>query len=176
MAVGQRPYVLYSPMKLIIARHGEAEKNSPTGQDRDRSLTDSGRKDIRKMGRYIKSTLLKVSHVYHSPYMRATQTAEIFSQELDSKLELVPTDKLAPSSNYFDLLPDLSQFTNSATVLLIGHNPDVSYFVAKLLKYESNHSCFVFSPGTTVAINIAKENFSNGQIIWIVSPDLFPDS
>ncbi|MCE9501179.1 MAG: phosphohistidine phosphatase SixA [Leptospira sp.] len=160
-------------MKLIIARHGEADKDSPTGQDKDRSLTGKGREDIRKMAGFISSTHLQVSHIYHSPYLRTMQTAEIFSQELHTNAESVASEKLAPSMNYSDILPELSRLTNSATVLLIGHNPDVSYFVAKLLKYESNHSCFVFSPGTTVAINIAKENFSNGQIIWIVSPDLF---
>lgn len=158
-------------MKLIIGRHGDAEPTSPTGLDRDRSLTEKGKSDIEKMGEFIFKSSLKVSHIFHSPYKRTTETAEIFAKNLQFDRTPMPADELLPSNDYTEIFPQLSKFTNSDTILLIGHNPDVSYFAARLIRDVSISRSFVFSTGTTIAINIPKENFSFGQLIWMISPD-----
>lgn len=41
-------------MKIIIARHGEAETTSLDGTDRSRPLTAKGEADVRKMGNFLK--------------------------------------------------------------------------------------------------------------------------
>ncbi|MBP7282300.1 MAG: phosphohistidine phosphatase SixA [Leptospiraceae bacterium] len=158
-------------MKLIIGRHGEAESNSLTGLDKDRRLTEKGRADIARMADFILNTPLKVTQIFHSPYIRTNETAEIYSEILQFQGSLNPANSLLPSTDYTDLIPTLSKFSNSDTVLIIGHNPDVSFFAAKLIQDESLSRTFGFTPGTTVAINIAKENFLRGQLIWMISPE-----
>jgi phosphohistidine phosphatase len=160
-------------MKLIISRHGEAEDLSSSGYDKDRNLTQKGRLDIEKMGRFIQSSPLKVTRIYHSPYIRTQETAEIYSKIFSLPLE--PAGCLAPACNCNDLLTDICNFSNSETILVVGHNPDISFFAAGLLRNNSLASMFTFSPGATVAINVAREKFSNGQLIWIISPELLAD-
>jgi phosphohistidine phosphatase len=96
---------------------------------------------------------------------------EIFSEKLQFKGITTSANELLPANDYADLFPKLNQLSNSDTVMLIGHNPDVSFFAARLIRDESISRSFVFSPGTTIAINIAKENFLLGQIIWAISPE-----
>jgi phosphohistidine phosphatase len=158
-------------MKLIIGRHGEAESSSATGLDKDRRLTEKGRLDLEKMADFIYHGPLRVSQIFHSPYQRTTETANIFAEKLQFRGVITPANELLPSNDCTDLFPRLSQLSNSDTVMLIGHNPDVSFFAARLIRDESISRSLVFSPGTTVAINIAKENFLMGQIIWMISPE-----
>ncbi|HMV41468.1 MAG TPA: phosphohistidine phosphatase SixA, partial [Leptospiraceae bacterium] len=105
------------------------------------------------------------------PYKRTTETAEIFASKLSFQGTPIPADELLPSNNYSEILTHFSKFTNSDTVLIIGHNPDVSFFASRLIKDESIARSFVFSTGTTIAINTPKENFAYGQLIWMISPD-----
>lgn len=158
-------------MKLIIGRHGEAEQNSATGLDKDRKLTEKGKSDIIKMADFIFHSPLRVTHIFHSPYERTNETAEIFAEKLQFKGVAIPARELLPGNDYTDLLPRLNQFNNSDTILIIGHNPDISFFTGKLIRDESISNVFGFSPGTTIAINIAKENFLRGQLIWMISPE-----
>lgn len=158
-------------MKLIICRHGESDITSASGFDRDRKLSDKGKNDIAKMAKFIQGTPIKVTKVYHSPYLRTIETAQIYSDILPGKLVPETSEFLAPSANYNDLLPGFCRYPNSETILIVGHNPDVSYFAANLLKSDSIASMFFFSPGATLAINVARENFCNGQLVWFVAPD-----
>ncbi|MCB1178253.1 MAG: phosphohistidine phosphatase SixA [Leptospiraceae bacterium] len=158
-------------MKIILARHGEAEYNSPTGYDKDRHLTDTGVLDIRKMASFIKVSSLKVQHILHSPYTRTRETAEIYAEELGISEVLESCDELAPENDCSDLLCKLKPFSNSETFLLVSHNPGISHFAAQLIQEDSLFQNLPFSPGTTLAINIAREFFRKGQIIWMISPN-----
>lgn len=157
-------------MKLILARHGEAEDVSPTGKDRDRELTPKGKEDIHKMGRFIQLSSLKVKYIYHSPYLRTRQTAEIFAEEL--KIELLePCDELAPGKSCEDIIHKIKNFSNSEALLIVSHNPGIAHFAAYLIQDDALAPHLPFRPGTTIAINVARERFQKGQIIWMISPD-----
>ncbi|MEM7183469.1 MAG: phosphohistidine phosphatase SixA [Spirochaetota bacterium] len=159
-------------MKLIIARHGEAESFSSSGYDKDRSLTSKGESDIAKIGQFIANSPLTINRIFHSPYLRTRQTAEIIcKQQENQELFAESSPLLTPSCDYVNFLPQLSGSSNSACVLIVGHNPDVSFFAARLIKDSSLQTALIFQPGTTIAINVAKEKFSQGQLIWCISPD-----
>ncbi|MCZ8343124.1 MAG: phosphohistidine phosphatase SixA [Leptospira sp.] len=158
-------------MKIILVRHGEAENPSPSISDQSRTLTPKGDNDIHKIGRFIKSSTLKVNHLFFSPYTRTKQTAEILCKEIDYKGEMISAEELACGNGCSDIISCLVEFGNSDTVLLVGHNPDITYFAAQLLGNSSAVENLVFQPGSTIAINVAREKFSHGQIIWAISPD-----
>lgn len=157
-------------MKLILARHGEAEEFSATGRDIDRHLTKKGAEDIHKMGRFIYLSSLKVTHIYHSPYVRTRETAEIFAEELGISEVLESCDELAPGNVCEDMLYRIKNFSNSEAILIVSHNPGIAHFAAYLIQDDSLTPHIPFHPGTTIAINVARENFQRGQIIWMISP------
>lgn len=158
-------------MKLIISRHGDAELLSNSGRDRDRKLSEQGKKEIELMSNFISNTSLKPNQIFHSPFQRTIETAEIYAKCLNLKNEVISSDYLLPESMYVDILGELSKFQNSDTILLVGHNPNVSYFISKLLSDYDLSRSVPFLTGTTVAINIPKETFTRGQILWFISPD-----
>ncbi|MBM9548065.1 phosphohistidine phosphatase SixA [Leptospira sp. 201903074] len=158
-------------MKIILVRHGEAENATPTISDTQRELTDKGVSDIHKIGRFIKNSALAVKQVYYSPYLRTKHTAEILSEELKYGGEMLASDDLAAGKGCSDIISCLVNFSNSDTVLLVGHNPDITYFAARLLGNATVAENLIFQPGSTIAINVAREKFAHGQIIWAISPD-----
>jgi phosphohistidine phosphatase len=158
-------------MKIILVRHGEAEDIFLAGSDRERKLTDKGVSDIHKIGAFIRNSHLKVTTIYHSPYERTKNTAHIIASELHLEDHVFSAKELSAGSDCCNILPDLCSWSNSDAIVIVGHNPDIAYFAAKLLGASSCENHLVFSPGTAIAVNVAKERFSHGQILWVVSPD-----
>ncbi|MDF3820746.1 phosphohistidine phosphatase SixA [Leptospira sp. 96542] len=171
MFQGRKQIPILGYMKIILVRHGEAENPSSSLSDQVRTLTDKGVTDIHKIGKFIKNSSLKVNQLYYSPYLRTKKTAEILSEELEFQGDLKPAEELAAGNGCTDIISYLVNCSNSDTVLLVGHNPDITYFAARLLGNTHTAENLIFQPGSTVAINVAREKFSQGQIIWAISPD-----
>ncbi|ABJ79789.1 phosphohistidine phosphatase SixA [Leptospira borgpetersenii serovar Hardjo-bovis] len=157
-------------MKIIIARHGEAETTSPDGTDRSRSLTSKGKADVLKMADFFKIGF-KITKIYHSPYERTTNTAKIYTDILHPERETESLDHLKAGQDMAQVCPIIREYSNSDTILLVGHSPDVSVFAEKLLGISGVGKSFLFSPGSALAINVPREKFHDGQIIWFVCPD-----
>lgn len=164
-------------MKIILVRHGEAEDIAIDKSDFQRNLTTKGIDDVHKIGNFIYNSHIVVKEIYHSPYLRTTHTARIIADELHLDHEFImSSDRLSAGSDCSDLLPCLNSCTNSDAILIVAHNPDISYFAAKLLGDRHFAESILFSPGTTVALNVAKEKFCKGQILWAISPDFLPSA
>mgnify|MGYP001607788115 FL=1 len=159
-------------MKIILVRHGEAEDPASAKSDQLRTLTEKGKSDIHKIGKFLRNSPLKVSKVFYSPYARTRLTAEILSEEISFNGEPISYDPIASGAKCSDFLSCLLSLTNSDTVLLVAHNPDITYFAAELLGNSQTAENLIFLPGSSIAINVAREKFAHGQIIWAISPDM----
>ncbi|WCL51288.1 phosphohistidine phosphatase SixA [Leptospira sp. GIMC2001] len=163
-------------MKIILVRHGEAEDVSIAGSDRRRKLTAKGTEDIHKIGSFIRNSHIKISQIYHSPFERTKKTALILAEELHLEEHMVSAEEISAGMDCCNLLPQLCDYSNSDAIVIVGHNPDITYFAAKLLGESAFTNSLLFTPGTSIAVNVPKEKFSKGQLLWSVSPDfLMPD-
>ena len=63
-------------MKLYLVQHAKAASKET---DPERSLTEEGLRDIRKVAEFIKPLDLSVDYLWHSGKNRAQQTAEILA-------------------------------------------------------------------------------------------------
>lgn len=117
-------------MRLYIVRHGIAEPGHPDG-DPYRELTDEGKKKVEGMAKFVKK---KVSPevILTSPYVRAIQTADIFSSVLSAKPPVEKTDTLYPGDDPKSVLFELSSRTEGE-ILLTGHNPHMKELLRALL-------------------------------------------
>lgn len=158
-------------MKLILCRHGEAEDFSKSGRDKDRELSEKGIQDIQKVAKFIRHSSLNINYIYYSPYRRTTQTSTIIQEIISNNIISIPTDNLLPDADYVNFLPEIKQHPNSAAILVIGHNPNITNLGADLIRDKSLYYNLIFLPGTTLAINVPRESFSQGQIIWMLSPN-----
>jgi phosphohistidine phosphatase len=139
-------------MRLYIMRHGHAADSSPSGRDRDRPLTDDGRRNVEKIG-----ALLHAHHGAHVPqilsstYLRAAQTAEIMARsiagptvDLAHHPELEPDEPLPMST-----LRGLAE--RDADALIVGHHPMVIAML-RLLVRDSAKLPLGLHPGMLVGV------------------------
>jgi phosphohistidine phosphatase len=147
-------------MRLYIMRHGHAAESSPTGRDRDRPLTDDGRRGVERIG-----SLLHDHHGAHLPrilsstYLRAAQTAEIMSRSiagpavlLDHHQELEPDEPLPMS-----ILRSLAE--QGADALIVGHHPLVIAMLRMLVR-DGAKLPLGLHPGMLVGIERTKRETS----------------
>lgn len=115
-------------MLVTIWRHGEA---GAAASDRERQLTPRGRQDVTRGAAMFLQRCAQAGHevpgtVYHSPWLRTTQTAEILAAQLagahlSALRALQPGSDIAQVQTALEALPG-----DPGHVLLVSHQPLVS--------------------------------------------------
>ncbi len=102
--------------------------------DADRPLTPKGRRQLRQIAGAMKNMDLRFNLVLSSPFLRARQTAEIVAQSLKLKKHLAFSDALMPDGDPKALIRQLNELKPASEhVLLVGHEPYLSQFIARLI-------------------------------------------
>lgn len=155
-------------MKLIIVRHGDAEKE---GDDDSRNLTAEGRRDISLQSGLIRSTGWQVSTIRCSPLLRARQTAELIAEGLGPTLiekGIQIEQQLAPGLDPVGCESLLTGRMSSSAEVWVFHAPDVKRLTGHLTGIPGDS--FYFPPGTMVALNLAKSD-EKGMLILSLQPE-----
>jgi phosphohistidine phosphatase len=122
-------------MDFYVLRHGAAEDRGPLWPDDEtRPLTADGRAKTREVAAGLKQLGVAPGAIYTSPLVRARQTAEIVARELGLAERLRETAHLAPGGTADGLLGAIAAETpGAASVLVVGHEPDLGLLVSRLL-------------------------------------------
>ena len=117
-------------MKLFLLRHAEAEDLAP---DHARPLSAHGRATIKHLAAFLARRHLAVSPtaLWHSPLLRARQTATLFCESAGLTIPLHEVDGLRPMDDPRLMLERLNQ--TQEPVLLVGHNPHFELLANLLL-------------------------------------------
>ena len=122
-------------MHIYLLRHGIAEDASATGHDRDRALTDEGRKRLQRAAPTWRQLVEGPEVVFVSPLRRAIETAEVFTEAVHFSGERRIEDALvpdAPPALCFSLLEG-EAWSGTKSVVMIGHEPSLGYLLGLLL-------------------------------------------
>lgn len=146
---------------LILIRHGDARSRSETGRDADRLLSDKGKLDIVNQAEFLRGGNHGIETIYHSPYLRAQETATLLAQTLNVPLEvnacLIPSGSL---SGWTQLILGLTQPT-----LFVSHLPIIADF-----SYQLTGRHIRFSPGTAIKLNRLDAYSETCQLEWVQHP------
>ncbi len=118
--------------QLILMRHAKAEKDAPSGEDFDRSLTERGREEARSVANALKAYGIKPDLALVSS---AARTQETFGQ-VQAVLGNIPA---LISDSFYNANSDVLRLAIEAheeegtCVLVVAHNPGVQYLVADYL-------------------------------------------
>lgn len=118
---------------LILVRHATAEDQSFRIKDFDRNLNSKGLSEALVMGKWLVREEVKPDIFVSSPASRALKTAEIIAGQYK-----VSADSIQTQADIYDGGPRayLHAITTSPesceTLLLFGHNPDITYFAEYL--------------------------------------------
>ncbi|MCX7784237.1 MAG: histidine phosphatase family protein [Meiothermus sp.] len=127
-------------MELYLIRHAIALDAEPGQSDDPRPLSEAGIQKFKEAVRGLRRLDVRFDRLYHSPKLRAIQTAELLVPLLDGETEVTPYLATDPS-------PELLKTLVGASVGLVGHEPWMSDLCAWLLTGRRNGGQFPFKKG-----------------------------
>lgn len=118
-------------MILYFLRHGRADPLGST-PDEARQLTDAGRLALRAAAPHWTALGVRPDVVISSPRQRAVDTAALFIAGLRLPGRPVADKRLAPGATWPDMALAIAPFAEATSVLLVGHEPDLSRSIEHL--------------------------------------------
>ena len=151
-------------MLVYLVRHGEALSEI---EDSGRALSKQGEKDITEIAALLAHRFkLMPGHIFHSPKLRAIQTASIIGQALARTPAPEKTDGLAPGDDPAVWAQRLEVM--DLDTMLVGHLPHLPRLASLLLHSDSGRDILTFTPGTIVCL----EKSGGWRIKWMISPQV----
>jgi len=155
-------------MKLYLVQHAEPKSKE---EDPTRPLSDRGRKNIRKIAKYVGEHLqLEVEQIIHSGKLRAKQTAEVLAEHLTPSEDVMTDESLEPLADPQIWKNRLAQITKH--VMLVGHLPHLSKLASSLLVNDETREIVAFSKGGIVCLE--RDRQRQWTIQWMITPETAP--
>lgn len=157
---------------LYIVRHAKAEDGSMFMTDHDRDLLPDGIMAAARMGRHLRSLNIHPGLFISSTANRARDTAKAMAEQLEFDHEAIEYDSELFEGGVKAYLAVVNSLPNSVdAAIIVGHNPDVSYFS----EYLTHEQIGTLRKGAVVGIafeNIAWAEVSGrmGHVALNVSP------
>jgi phosphohistidine phosphatase len=118
---------------LLLVRHAKAEDQSKMFKDFDRELVGGGIMGSARLGHFLKTENRGVEAIKTSSAVRTYQTAKIIAEQLRFDVDEIESVEKLYSGGPQAYLAAVNATPETVTTLLVcGHNPDISYFAEYL--------------------------------------------
>ncbi|MBC6401705.1 MAG: histidine phosphatase family protein [Ekhidna sp.] len=148
--------------KLFLIRHAYAEDPGAV-RDFERHLTLEGQSTVRALGRYLLNKAFDPGKIFCSPAARTAETAQNLVEELEISESIIQFKDEIYNASVRELLSLINSLDESEQhVVVIGHNPAISYFG----EYLTNEGIGDMEPCSIVTIrleNVKWEEVSQGE-------------
>lgn len=117
---------------LLVLRHAQAAPEAPASSDKERALTEEGRRAAARVGRLVKDEALLPDLLLSSSARRTRETVSELCQSSGyaGPVHYLDSLYLAEARAIIEALH--SHAGSAARVLLVGHNPGLEDLVATL--------------------------------------------
>jgi phosphohistidine phosphatase len=150
-------------MEIYIIRHAHAVAGR---DDAVRPLSVKGRRQIKELAAFLQEGRgLKAQEIWHSPLVRARETAERLVDRLRSGARLHETADLEPETDPAVLARRLGKIRRPVAV--VGHEPHLSALVTLLLTGRTRPAAVVLEKGAVAALERVGRRYA---LRWLVSP------
>jgi phosphohistidine phosphatase len=155
-------------MKLLLLRHAAAmPRGTPGVGDDERPLTASGKAAFRVAARGLALIARRPDVVLTSPLARARATAEIAARAFK---RIVPTLEPALADESVNgIVIALKAYPLSATIALVGHEPQLSALLARTLAVPQPER-LAFQKGGAALLDLPDGPAASGRLVWFLSP------
>ena len=150
-------------MDLILVRHAEAEQANGKA-DAERELTTLGHQQAARLADALMKRY-RPAVVVSSPLVRAVQTAG----PLAVGLSLTETDLLTPDAGKFKKLTAWLTDRGDGPVAAVGHNPNISLYLAWLL--GADEGATPMEKAAAACVRMERMEKGGGRLVWLVTPD-----
>ena len=141
---------------LYLMRHAQSTERQSSQQDAERNLSTTGMKEAASIGHFLKKNNYNLDLILSSAAKRAESTSVIIHGILNLRNEIKIHEEIYQAS-----VRNLLEITNSLdeeykNILLVGHNPYLSYFAEFLTKAEIGN----MEPAGLVSIRFEVDRWS----------------
>ena len=150
-------------MTLYFLRHGEADWPDWDRPDDERPLTEKGKKEMRRVARFLCALEVAPTLILSSPLPRARQTAEIVAQCL--QIALREESALGAGFNT-SKLTTIFKRNQAAELMIVGHEPDFSSVIRGL---TGGNVKLAKAGIARVDLN---DDGTAGRLIWLLPPKI----
>jgi phosphohistidine phosphatase len=155
-------------MRLLIIRHATAvPRGTPDMPDDERPLTKRGERRFRLAAEGLARLMKRPDTLLSSPLPRARRTAEIAAKAW-GKVEVEEEPALAGGS-YNQIATALGRFPAESTVAIVGHEPDLSGLLGRLLG-SSKPERLAFKKGGAALVDVPGPLNEGGVLVWYMPP------
>ena len=152
-------------MYVYLIRHAEAGDTAP---DHLRRLTKHGRDQTRALAKFLRrSQAFAPEEIWHSPLVRAQETAALLSVGLKLRVPLREIAGLAPDDDPHRIARQLA--TNRRTIAIVGHEPQLGARASLLVTGTPEPVRFTMKKGATLSLEGTGRHW---VVCWHVSPAL----
>lgn len=149
-------------MRIYLIQHGIA---LPEEKDPKKSLSPEGKEETQRTAEFLKTKSIKVDAVWHSPKLRAIQTAQIvansiFYSETKERNDLNPLDSV---ENFSEEIKSLDK-----NLMIVGHLPFLQKLSSLLLSGSETNQFISFKNSGVVCL----EYTDTWKIAWMITPVL----
>lgn len=137
-----------SVVKLYLIRHGSAEDGP---DDRNRPLSPEGVREAEIAGLFLAKMGANPGVIYHSPLVRAKQTAKKIARKLLVPARLTECAGILPEDEPADFVHTLDALDFKNEMAVVTHQPFISCLASYLLSGSECAVSMKFTPGTVAA-------------------------
>ena len=161
-------------MLLLLIRHAHAGDRDAERwpDDRDRPLTDKGRRTQRKVSRWLGGHELTPTKILTSPWARAAETGKILADELALSQPPIPCTALATEPDLIRLADDVGEAGPNVIVALVGHSPWIEELSALLLTGSAGTLRIDFPKSGMMGVDLERVEPGAGELRFFVGPKL----
>lgn len=151
-------------MIIYFLRHAHAEDGYDKA-DELRALTETGHQQAAATADLLKKTGLKLSALYTSPRLRATQTAEAIATALGIAAQV--REELNIGFNVTRLNRLVANLGMSDSIMVVGHEPTLSQTIREITggRVEMK-KCGL------ARVDVMMRQPLNGELVWLLPPRL----
>jgi phosphohistidine phosphatase len=160
-------------MHLYLIRHAEAlPVGASVPADALRPLSSRGEEEALMIGRVLARTDPALALVLTSPLQRAIQTGLIIAEACNPRPGQRVTEHLVPGFRARALMEELLAIGSDAHVALVGHQPDMTAFLSRLIT-GGNGGAIAFPPGSVAFLTASPMGqHLEAQLRWMITPQL----
>jgi len=157
-------------MIIYFVRHASAgERVSNPKKDEKRPLDADGIEQCGYIGRALAALNAQPDVVISSPLKRATQTASLVGNELGFEGKLQLESALRPEASFADFRRMLDKYSKHEAVMVVGHNPSITDFLARMIAKSGCEARVDFKKG---AVARAETDRRAATLNWFLTPKI----
>lgn len=162
-------------MQLFLVRHAHA---LAMDDDAARPLSDKGRVATARLGAFLRGTgVFRPAQLWHSPLVRARETADGLMAALAPELMVVETDDLLPEDDPVLLARRLAIYPTTHDLALVGHEPHLAALATLLVRGKVSPVMFNLKKGAVIALERTERvhkasGWPRWRVRWVLAPEL----